>query len=176
MRVNPFIASAFPARAVVLRQVLRPFSAYHWAALIALRSPYIGGGQVAASDLIAAVWVCTHGWGDNVLDVDEAAVKAWGHAHDFESESAAFQAYLSAFLDFPERYEFDDDRGKETAIPLPFFCVASVMRSYPGILEAEAWDMPLNRLVAYRRAKEEADGAVLVSDRDLELAEVASNG
>lgn len=171
---NPFIASLFVRPRVLLARELRPFSAWHWAAFVALDLPFITKRKPTPDDLVVAVAVCCTQFGDDLTQL--AAPKGWGGEFDFAQELAKFRLYLNEHCTFPDRYELEGASTRLSAVPFAFFAVATVLQNVHGITEAEAWNMPLCRLVAYKEAYAESQGEALVSDRDFQAWEEARNG
>jgi hypothetical protein len=172
---NPFIASMFVRPREILARGLRPFSAWHWAAFVALDLPFLSKRPPTPDDLVLAVAVCCTQFGDDLTALD--VPPGWGNEFDFVRELETFRLYLNEHCTFPDRYETVGSEGSRmSAIPSPFYCVSTVLMHMHGITEAEAWNMPLCRLVAYKEAVAESQGAELVSERDLEAWEAARNG
>ena len=172
---NPFLQAIFVQPREVLGRKLRPFSAYHAAALMLLDSPFIvpGAQGVALQDLILATHICSYGFTDGPATlfphVDTDAINAWADSCadvDYEQEAQVFMVYLDDYLETPDIWQ-SDATGKEklSGIPWPVFCVTAVLQNMRGVSESAAWDMPLNRLVAYKCAIAEQNGAEVVSQK-----------
>lgn len=174
--MNPFLQSIFEQSTMVLQRRLRPFSCFHWAVLTVAESPFLVGGLPTPDDVTFAVWVCQHGWEDraDILDPDYEAVREWGHEFDLLAEIAALRDYMESALDGPTTWV--PDEAKQSGIPAPFHLPAILLQHLHGLTEAEAWDMPLQRALAYRCAIAEANGADVVTDRQLALIEEANRG
>jgi len=81
-------------------------------------------------------------------------------------ELASFEAHLDDYLVVPEMWHDENGEPKVSGIPWPVYCVTAVLQNMRGITEAQAWDMPLNRLVAYKCAIAEQNGAEVVSEQE----------
>ena len=170
---NPFLQAVFVQPREVMGRQLRPFSAYHAAALMLLDSPFILGTHdgVGAQDLVLAAYVCSFGFedGPQVLfpEVDLGAIEAWADECvniDFEEELQVFNAYMDDYLEAPEMWQpAKGGAGKDSGIPWPVYCVTVVLQNMKGVSEADAWNMPLSRLVAYKCAIAEQNGAEIIS-------------
>jgi len=174
--VNKFLSSIFDPAPVVLRRRLRPFSAFHWAVLAAMDSAFTAGRTPTPDDVVVAVWVCSRGWEDRsqILDPDSDAIREWGHEFDYHAAAATLREYMEAAFDGPETWV--PKNSKPSGVPGAFHLPAILMQHMHGLTEAEAWDMPLQRALAYRCAIAEANGAEVVTDRQLALIEEANRG
>jgi len=177
---NPFLQAVFVQPRVVMGRELRPFSAYHAAALMLLDSPFIVAREdpPEPSDLILAAYICSFGFEDGPAmlfpEVDMAAIDEWAdgcEAVDVDEEAAVFGAYLEDYLTVPELWQPDGDASETSGIPWPVYCVTAVLQNMRGITEVAAWDMPLNRLVAYKCAIAEQNGAEIVSQQERNFKE-----
>ena len=174
---NAFLKSLFVQPPEVIGRQLRPLSAWHIAALMILDSPFAKARAVVTSaDLVIAVWVCSLRFEDGAAQLfpspPEDVITEWGRDFDFESELAAFQLYLDDYLDLPGVW-MPDGGGRESGIPSPFHCVATVLCHMHGITEARAWDMPFNLLVSYKSAIAEESGWEVVNERQQGLLALA---
>jgi hypothetical protein len=171
--VNRFLQSVFESATVVLQRRLRPFCCFHWAALTVTESPFVVGGLPSPDDVVFAVWVCQRGWSDraDILDPDYEAAREWGHEFDHVAACTALREYIEAAFDGPETWV--PEKAKASGIPAPFHLPAILLQHLHGLTEAEAWDMPLQRALAYRCAIAEANGADVVNDRQLALIKEA---
>ncbi|MBU0706703.1 hypothetical protein KJ662_05625, partial [Patescibacteria group bacterium] len=63
---NAFLRSLFVQPPLLLGRRLKPFSAYHVAALMLFDSPFIRGGRqdITRDDLVLAAFICSHGFRD----------------------------------------------------------------------------------------------------------------
>ena len=170
MADNPFLRSLFVQPPEVLGRRLRPFSAYHAAALMLLDSPFMRGGKqdITPDDLVLAVFVCSCGFRDGPSKLFPAPaveeLASWGHQFDFNAGLATFRQYLDDYLYLPSVWQ-PEGEGKESGVPAPFHAVATVLQHMNGLSEAEAWDLPFARLVGYKAAIAEAHGWEVVSER-----------
>ena len=170
---NPFLQAVFVQPREVMGRQLRPFSAYHAAALMLLDSPFFtkDNDGIGAQDLVLAIYVCSFGFEDGPQalfpDVNINAIEAWADKCtnvDFEEELSVFSAYMDDYLETPEIWQpAGKGSGKESGIPWPVYCVTAVLQNMKGISEQDAWNMPLSRLVAYKCAIAEQNGADIVS-------------
>jgi len=170
---NPFLQAVFVQPREVMGRQLRPFSAYHAAALMLLDSPFIvpSDKTTTAQDLVLAVYLCSYGFEDGPAtlfpEVDPQAISDWvdkcGDV-DYNQEMAVFHAYLADYLEAPEMWQASGDvSGKPSGIPWPVYCVTVVLQNMKGVSESDAWNMPLSRLVAYKCAIAEQNGAEIIS-------------
>jgi len=187
---NPFLKAIFVQPRVVLGRELLPFSAYHAAALMLLDSPFITvtDEPVTGEDLVVAAYICSHGFVDGPKhlfpSVDIVDILEWGAAtgeYDEAAEFESFNEYMSDYLDFPELWQpASHGKQKVSGIPWPVYCVGSVLQNMRGISEQQAWDMPLNRLVSYKCAIAEQNGAEVINEAQrnrikwIELQEAAA--
>lgn len=171
--VNGFISSIFETAPVVLQKRLRPFSCFHWAVLAAMESPFAVGGTPTPDDVVFAVWVCQRGWQDraDILAPDYEAIRDWGHEFDYVDAVNVLRAYMDEAFDGPSTWVPDD--AKPSGVPGAFHLPAILLQHLHGLTEADAWDMPLQRALAYRCAIAEANGSEVVTDRQLALIEEA---
>jgi len=175
--MNQFLKSLFLQPPTVLGRQLKPFSAFHLAALTIINNPYAVGGKVEDNDLITAVHVCSHTFTDGwkVLNPDAEALEAigeWGAENSNASISEAHKVlseYLTEALDVPEVWT--DSNSQQSDIPLSFCVVATVIGSMPSISRVEAWDMAFAELIGYRCAIAEQNGMEIVSARQRTLIE-----
>jgi len=183
---NPFLKAMFVQPRVVLGRELLPLSAYHAAALMLLDSPFVSDGDIGKDDIILAAYVCSmdseQGPKKLFPELDLPEVLAWGAGHgdfDLVEELEVFSVYMDDYLDFPELWQPTGEKTKTSGIPWPVYCVTAVLQNMRGISEYDAWNMPLGKLVAYKMAIAEQNGAEVVSEtqrnrlRWLELTEAA---
>jgi len=178
---NPFLRSLFVQPPVVLGKQLRHFSAYHAAALMLLDSPFMtkDRAKVGSTDLVLAVYVCSHGFEDGPQSLFPspplATLEEWGKVtrdEDLDHELAVFEQYLADYMVLPQVEPWEHG-GKESGMPGPFCMVATVLRHMAGLSEAEAWDMPFSRLASYRAAVAEGSGWEVLDDRQVALLKLA---
>jgi len=179
--VDPFLQSVFVQPRAVLGRKLRPFSAFHAAALTLLDSPFWRGGTPDRSELIIAAYVCTltfpHGAAALFPELQQDKVLEFGKkctGADFEAECTAFLDHILDYMHTPEEWTKKDSDGGKSGVPGPFLIVSIVLQHMSGITETEAWNMPFSRLVGYKTAIAESFGAKVVSEQDRkDIAEVA---
>jgi len=177
---NPFLQAIFVQPRVVMGRQLLPLSAYHAAALMLLDSPFIVSSDdpLTHDDLVLACYVCSFGVADGPTslfpELDMVGILEWGASCkdiDNDAEFEAFSVYLNDYLTFPEMWQPTDAGATKTSgIPWPVYCVTTVLQNMRGITEQEAWDMPLNKLVAYKCAIAEQNGAEVVSEKQRNYA------
>lgn len=171
---DAFLRSLYVQPPVVFGRQLRPFSAYHAATLMILDSPYMNKNDPEMEDLVFAAWVCTTGFVDGppqmFPDVDHTKIKIVLNDWDMEKESATFLKYIADYNVFPEIW-IDETDSKESGMPWPFHCVATVLQHYDFLDEPGAWDMALNRLISYKCAVAESHGWDIVNQQLIELKE-----
>ena len=174
---NPFLRSIFVRPPIVLEQKMKPFSAYHIAALMLLDSPYCPTNPqptVTRQDLAIAAFVCAHGFEDGPdllfpeLHQDEF-IKFCDPDANFEIENGAFQSYVNDYVTVPELWmPASTGENKSSGIPIPFHVVGVVLQAFQGFTEVQAWDMPIGRLIGYKCSVAEENGYNVKSQRDYE--------
>jgi hypothetical protein len=169
---NPFLRSLFVQPSTVLGKTLKPFSAYHAAALMLLDSAFVTGQTPGISDLALACLICSE---DSVTgpatlfpQPDQAALEDWGGSQDwdYDYEIEKFLVHMADYTAVPDVWipEEQSDTA-DSGIPWPFFTVSTVLMHMHGITRREAWDMPLSELVSYKRKVEESHGWQVVEDK-----------
>lgn len=139
----------------VLGKQLKPFSALHFLILNFYASPFLHGkGRISTDDLILAVIVCASDFASrhDLLNIDNKQIKKWGREHrktDLLEAVATFEEYLQESMVIPEKWQSVQDGGgtikTNTSYALVMFAMGRL-----GMTEAQAWDVPLARLVCYR--------------------------
>ena len=174
---NSFLRSLFVMPPKCLGCQLRPFSAYHLAALQLLESPLAIGGEVTHDDLVLAVFVCSHGITDGPRKLfpvpDMAEVRDMAGRYNWEYEREVFNQYAADYMMFPEIWSKESGNSKRSALPVPWLLVCDVLRNHGGITRQQAWDMPLCELAGYRIALAEANGMDIVDERLIGIKEAA---
>ena len=174
--IDKFLKSLFVSPPLVLRRRLRPFSAFHLAGLQVIDSPFVTDAVPQIEDLVLAVHICRSRFRDahkvmDPSDTDLLEIQKWGHVPDTDEDIEIFMGYLSDYLDSPDVESPSD--APESEMPVPFALVTTVITNIPGISEEVAWDMPFNRLVAYRTGIAEANGWRIVDEKLEELGKPA---
>ena len=180
--MDPFVRMIYAPEMRVMERILHPLSAYHLAAMSLIQSPYMSGGVPAPSDTIAAVCVCSTRWQDGasqMMTLNADAVQSWAaqlKELNWDKAQSDFREYCDFYLsDLPEVWHEEGRTCKPSALPLPAHSVATVMMYMHGITEDQAWNMPINRLLAYRAAIAENNGYELLSERQRELFKIRDN-
>lgn len=174
-QVNPFLKSIFLQPPVVCGKQLRPFSAFHACTLMLFDSPFMSEepGEIKEVDLFFAVWVCSLSIKEKdklFPEPDLQAIVAWVSEEkiSLKEELAAFNQYLLDYWSFPEVWQ-GQGATKESGIPWPYFIVSSVLSGIQGLSEETIWDAALSKLVCYKAALDEQNGADIVSDKQKEM-------
>ena len=172
---NEFLQSLAVLPCSVLNRELRPFSAWHASALMMFDSPFLrgAGAEVTRDDLVFATFVCTTTYPTGMSELypkpDIEKFYTWGDEvgpWDFEEELYKLDSvYLKHYLSFPKMWEDAKTQPRETAVPWPFYVVSVVLQHSTGIIENDAWNMPISRLGAHKASIAEAHGAILLSER-----------
>ncbi|MCG2681182.1 MAG: hypothetical protein L6455_14630 [Kiritimatiellae bacterium] len=169
----------------VLGRKLMPFSSWHLLVLEAAGSPFVLGGVPDIDDLVAAIWVCSHGFAEGITIAGDApAIRKWARAQKkpaFTAARAAFQDYVNAAFCSPEYWSSSD--GGEIRAPACWHMATFAMREL-HMTEQAAWDFPVNRIGCYQACAGESNGnkdlmsaddikgvATLEADADKEKAE-----
>ena len=173
--MDSFLQSLFTPRAVVLGKKLQPLSAWHCSMLLAFKSPFMEGGNVSEGDVVMAAHIMSEKWPagmDAITAPDAADLTQWGARvgkMNLEAESAVLSEHILAYLtNLPELWKPKDGKSTPSGIPWPFQCVSTVLQNMHGLTEDAAWNMPVNRLIAYRAAIAESNGHEIVSEKQRE--------
>ena len=161
---------------VILGRQMRPFSAYHGLALSVLDSPFFASGTASTEDVIVAVWVCGTAWGDGGglrLDGDGLdAVMDWGRTvgqFEVATITDALTSYMDDYMTVPRMMA--PSGASSSHVPVYFKLVATFLAHYSGFTEADAWNLPFNRLCCYLAARAEDNGSKLMTDEQKAVLE-----
>ena len=165
-----FFQSVLVQPPVILGQRLRPLSAWHILALSAFQNPFIVGGEYGASHVAQAIWICKTEFGTGarrLMDSRELYHECFVFAQslgDFDVAGAAesLQQYIEDYTTSPKIWQ--KANAGTSAILMPLRVVATVMQHFQQITEADAWNMPFCRLMAYRACWAEDVGSDLVDE------------
>ena len=166
-----FFQSILVQPPVILGQRLRPLSAWHILALTAFKNPFIVGGEYGTSAVTQAVWICQTEFEtgpSRLMDSRQLYHDCYAWASslgDFDIVHAAeeLQQYIDDYTNIPKIWK-KQKSGGNSAIVLPLRVVATVLQKFPQISEADAWNMPFCRLMAYRACYAEDVGNDLIDD------------
>ena len=148
---NPFYAAVFNQPPVVLGQRLKPFSIAHYAALDAIASPFIAGGEISAGDaavacsLLARPWPDCIEWlwgiydGSSVESVKQVAMQCDGFV-DWAQVASLLRDYISTSTSSRPKL-FESERTRRVKGPIVCYLVASLMR-YCRMTECQAYNTP----------------------------------
>ena len=179
--MNVFDRSLFMRPGRVLGAQLRPFSAFHAAALNVIQSPFLEGGLVSWGDLVAAVLVCQSKRSDGLDTVlsftNDLAEKLYWRVRtrfmNLQKESDKLNEHIAAYFDYPEggspRTNGKSD-VKHTGAPWAFFVVSYMWTNTDASLE-ELWDMPLVELNCHKAIFDESNGGFEIGTSLLEERE-----
>lgn len=154
---------------------LLDYSAWHHLALTAIDSPLVNDRPSNRIDLIVACYVCTslHVDGLTVEQFTEHPAKRFiilrSMLYDIETEGSKLRRHISEYMRIPKTWKQTTD-SKASGTSFPFNIVSAVMRDYPQLSERACWNMPLSRLLAYRLAAAEFNGAVRLVTADEQRA------
>lgn len=159
----------------MLGRQLQPFSAFHALALSSVESPFWAGGDPTVDDLVMAVHICSLSW-DRRHEIfpDVKQMKRWGRAcrkERFDEHMALFTQYLGESNVYPERWQ---EGGSSEIKACSFYHLVVFGMKRLGMMEAEAWDCPMSRLVCYSEAhnEQETGKSNLISDEERKGIEV----
>ena len=183
---NPFLKSLFTQPPKILNRQLRPYSAFHAAALMLIDSPYVmdGGPTATIQDAAIGCLICSLDFesGRDFLFPDiESAMECVADDWEFDDSELVtaadrFCIYINDYSDLPVvqwPVREGGDAPMVSPIPWPFFCVSVVLRNYPSFTEAQAWDLPLSRLVSYKAAVDSTQGAEVYDQHSLDVISMA---
>lgn len=175
----PFYKNALvtkPPKVLGLR--LRPFSVIHAALLEAAESPFLVGGLPQPQDVILAVYLCRQKYPRVLQTFDgESLAFRWFMFRNLfrfqlcnmDQAIQRLQEYLEAYLQGPERVQWEDAKTKPLKVPWVF---ALIHRLSGGRHDGETlkglWNMPVNLAFAHAAAVGEANGDdSLISEEDV---------
>ena len=171
--MNPFLKALFVQPPCIMGRQLKPFSAYHVAALQAMRSPFVAGGPVTWPDVAEAVHILCYDSIDGPAalfpEPDLAPIIESAGGLDLDATVADLDTYLSDCLDEPEIFLPAKEGEKGSGLPRPWLEVCLVLQNIHGISEYDAWNMPWSKLVSYRCAILESKGGA-----EIEIVDDAS--
>jgi hypothetical protein len=137
--------------AVVGGNLLLPLSAWHVALMEVDENPFWYGGKIGLDDIARTIWIFTSKFGDDMFDAKEKERldKICASIVDMDSDDArgAIADHINDYTKMP----IVDSKGskkKVQATPFAFKAVTGVMSNL-HIPEADAWNMPFNRLCCY---------------------------
>jgi len=143
----------------VLGKILRGFSPFHALILEAVQSPFMTDAAADFDDLVLAVHICSHGWDDRFrIQSDIPAVTKWGKTVPKKSITPArkdFDLYLKESLRMPQFWQAgggDEPRANW------LYHIATFAQARLHMVERDAWDCPIARLVCYRACVSEVEG------------------
>ncbi len=150
---------------------LRPLSLSHCLLLEAVGSPILHDPSATTpDDVLLAAYLCSlpagAAWQAVNEGVDAPSIQAWGEAWASNAvvgdESSTFARYLEHYLTAPRRWRSGSSSVKT---PWEIFVCAGLMREL-HLDEAEAWEMPVNRALAYwaTTAEHAGDDSILTED------------
>lgn len=157
---------------------LLPLSCYHLAGLSLFNSPFCFDHpkNITPADLRLAVLICSYGFLDGPEHLfpspDKKEIGAISRKMRFASDLARFLQYFNDYTTLPEMWS-DEKRFRASAVPTPFFIVATNIAAYSGISEQEAWDMPYSRAVCYKMIQDEKHGGQFRTEHERRMQELA---
>jgi hypothetical protein len=165
--VNAFLIR--PGRVLGLR--LQHLTLRHYWILEALGSPFVSGGVAQLSDLGIAAWVCAQR--------PNAAMRCLRHParlsarlarlgqrcrtlEDVQTAREGFEAYWRAYTAFPDPWQKEGQKIRETCLPQSMGIAWALMERMP---EARVWGMPMTEALTYYAAACERGGTDFVTER-----------
>lgn len=160
----------------VFGRALRPFSLSHSFLLSKLKNTWLREASGSRSDLLHAVWVCSHSHEVNADQLQRPPIARmmwfalWSRGYDYAVERQAFLTYLSDYLEIPEHWE-GEKSGRPFRAPWQYH-FALILAQECGLSVTKAWDMPVSLARCYYDVLAEQKGDdSLVAVHEYELAE-----
>lgn len=172
-----FFTACFPGSVRVCGRRLNSFSAYHYLMLRAIGSPLMDSqGRIRPGDLLAAVRVCRHRFGEPV-DLFPNLRDIWWklrleRSKDlFRRECEKLAGWISSHSSGPQFWTVIEggQATRDLTGPEVLTLIIPVMMQI-RISEAEAWDMSLGRLQWLHAEIQEVEGSTrrFLYEQDLE--------
>lgn len=148
---NSFLQSIMVQPARVGGRLLLPLSAWHVSLMEVDDNPFWYGGKIGLDDITRTIWIFTSKFGANMFDDAEMQrLDAIGRDVIEIDADKAIEIIARHITDYTKMPIVDGkgNKAKIQATPFAFRAVTGVMANL-HISEAEAWNMPFNRLCCY---------------------------